>query len=594
MAWRAGLLLALAVAGLACDAAPHAGARRGSLAAAPGGGRRRLAAGTSQRCPPPSRDVLAARAKDNTLMYAVVSWAYGGLAGQLRMRLRPAARPPAARHSGDRPPLRAPAWALGFASRLPGPHASQMNQEQWDFGRNWLHYVKEAAIDYYLAVAADVPTSEALAAAGEPCVERIDTEAAQLGKGASWAKAWGLLARPGGEGLRGCAAVLPCTCIAHVSMLPRTCPHPGCCRAGVGPGGLAAHDVVKGGFSVCPPCTPACVPAAQLRACRPTAPLRRAGGLWVSGATCSHALWLQPHCRPSCRSPPPSPLPFNCRCSSWMQWRTGASTGWCQMPTWFGSRTQPPCLPSTPRQARAWVVGAGRLRTRCGASCACAGRPAVRRGLCLAPQRSSAPPGLFLYSNTLPLPPSPQTCSSATTAGSRAMRRATTASSARAPFISTSTRASRAGCGEGRRSGWDSLLRRADGEGPCLAGAPAWRGSPAGAALAGLCPLHFPAKRAPSLHHLLAQARTCCAAAPTPQLSSTPGPSFTASAARTTRHAGRGRGGEGQGNAGERRHSPGPHRVQSRPRRSLRLSGTPAPLHHPCPCACLRSCASTS
>ena len=56
-----------------------------------------------------------------------------------------------------------------------------MNEAQWDFGRNWLHHVKKAGIDYYLAVAADVVTSEALVAAGEPCVERIDEEAAKLG-----------------------------------------------------------------------------------------------------------------------------------------------------------------------------------------------------------------------------------------------------------------------------------------------------------------------------------------------------------------------------------------------------------------------------
>lgn len=57
----------------------------------------------------------------------------------------------------------------------------QMNEAQWDFGRNWLHHVKAAGIGYYLAVAADVPTSQALSAAGEPCVERIDDEAAKLG-----------------------------------------------------------------------------------------------------------------------------------------------------------------------------------------------------------------------------------------------------------------------------------------------------------------------------------------------------------------------------------------------------------------------------
>ncbi|PRW61069.1 hypothetical protein C2E21_0568 [Chlorella sorokiniana] len=126
MARRRGLLLALLYTAIACAAAPHAGPHRAGLPDdALQGGRRHLAAGT--RCPPVSRDVLAARAQNNTLMFAM------------------------------------------------------MNEAQWDFGRNWMHHVKKAGISYYLAVAADVPTSEALVAAGEPCVERIDEEADKLG-----------------------------------------------------------------------------------------------------------------------------------------------------------------------------------------------------------------------------------------------------------------------------------------------------------------------------------------------------------------------------------------------------------------------------
>jgi hypothetical protein len=79
------------------------------------------------RCPPLTQDVFSRRARNNTVMFAV------------------------------------------------------MNGEQFDFARNWLHHVKKAGIDYYVAVAADANASAQLAALGEPCVDRADEEVAKLG-----------------------------------------------------------------------------------------------------------------------------------------------------------------------------------------------------------------------------------------------------------------------------------------------------------------------------------------------------------------------------------------------------------------------------
>lgn len=60
---------------------------------------------------------------------------------------------------------------------------------QWDFGLNWLHYVKQSNISYYAVAATDVATSEALVALGEPCFERIDEEAQKLGEAAAgWSR----------------------------------------------------------------------------------------------------------------------------------------------------------------------------------------------------------------------------------------------------------------------------------------------------------------------------------------------------------------------------------------------------------------------
>lgn len=71
MARRCGLLLALLCTAIVCAAAPHAGPSRGNLLSdSLQDGRRHLAADT--RCPPASRDMLAARAQNNTLMFAMV------------------------------------------------------------------------------------------------------------------------------------------------------------------------------------------------------------------------------------------------------------------------------------------------------------------------------------------------------------------------------------------------------------------------------------------------------------------------------------------------------------------------------------------
>lgn len=88
-----------------------------------------------------------------------------------------------------------PSLTDSLACSAPPYPLAQMNEAQWDFGRNWLHHVKKAGIGYYIAVAADVPTSEALVAAGEPCVERIDNEAAKLGGCCRSVKYWLLLGK---------------------------------------------------------------------------------------------------------------------------------------------------------------------------------------------------------------------------------------------------------------------------------------------------------------------------------------------------------------------------------------------------------------
>jgi hypothetical protein len=57
-----------------------------------------------------------------------------------------------------------------------------MNAAQWDFAQNWLHHTKRAGIDYYVVAATDAQTSARLAALGEPCFDRIDEEVAKLGE----------------------------------------------------------------------------------------------------------------------------------------------------------------------------------------------------------------------------------------------------------------------------------------------------------------------------------------------------------------------------------------------------------------------------
>ncbi|PSC75627.1 Histone H2A [Micractinium conductrix] len=56
-----------------------------------------------------------------------------------------------------------------------------LNEAQLHFGWNWLHFVKQANMTYYVVAAADAATSAALAAAGEPCFEFFDEEAEALG-----------------------------------------------------------------------------------------------------------------------------------------------------------------------------------------------------------------------------------------------------------------------------------------------------------------------------------------------------------------------------------------------------------------------------
>lgn len=182
MARRGTLLLALLCTTIACAAAPHAGPHRGSLDGSLPSGLRHLAAGT--RCPPVSRDVLAARARDNTLMFAMVRLLHSAMyfAGILlpNTALQLDVHLPRAECGGASQLF--PSLTVSLPCSLcPTLPLEQMNEAQWDFGRNWLHHVKKAGIGYYIAVAADVPTSEALVAAGEPCVERIDNEAAKLG-----------------------------------------------------------------------------------------------------------------------------------------------------------------------------------------------------------------------------------------------------------------------------------------------------------------------------------------------------------------------------------------------------------------------------
>lgn len=142
----ASLVVVLVAAQAACSAAdPHGsqpGGRRAATRAAAGlvvgggggggsdGALRQLsqsAEAGGKRCPPLSKEILDKRARNNTVMLAV------------------------------------------------------MNEAQWDFGMNWRHHVGAAGVDYYVVAATDVPTSRRLAAMGEPCFERIDEETQKLG-----------------------------------------------------------------------------------------------------------------------------------------------------------------------------------------------------------------------------------------------------------------------------------------------------------------------------------------------------------------------------------------------------------------------------
>ena len=115
------------VAGTAAANATSAGASATATAPA--------AAGTG-RCPPLSRDIFAAAARDNYVMLAV------------------------------------------------------MNSEQWHFGANWLHHARAAGIDYYVVAAVDEGVSRRLAGLGERCFEFIDEEIPRLG---GWR--WGITRR---------------------------------------------------------------------------------------------------------------------------------------------------------------------------------------------------------------------------------------------------------------------------------------------------------------------------------------------------------------------------------------------------------------
>ncbi|KAI3429328.1 hypothetical protein D9Q98_005423 [Chlorella vulgaris] len=55
------------------------------------------------------------------------------------------------------------------------------NEKQWDFTLNWLEHLQAAEISYAVVAAADVLTSQRLAALGQACFEHIDDEIPKLG-----------------------------------------------------------------------------------------------------------------------------------------------------------------------------------------------------------------------------------------------------------------------------------------------------------------------------------------------------------------------------------------------------------------------------
>lgn len=83
--------------------------------------------GSGGLCPPLMRELLASRAKQNTIMFAVI------------------------------------------------------NEAQFDFARNWLHWVKKVGIDYYFVAATDANTSRRLIDMDEPCFDRVDEKVTALG-----------------------------------------------------------------------------------------------------------------------------------------------------------------------------------------------------------------------------------------------------------------------------------------------------------------------------------------------------------------------------------------------------------------------------
>jgi hypothetical protein len=136
-----------------------------------------------------------------------------------------AAQPPP---SGT-PAPRCPALSRELFMERAGPGGvamiAVMNTAQWDFGLNWLHHVRAAAIDYYVIAAADVVTSQRLTASGEPCFEWLDEEAPRLGerRACSWWTWWtcqSLSLGARGRGLHLAGAVLALHCSVRWSAMP--------------------------------------------------------------------------------------------------------------------------------------------------------------------------------------------------------------------------------------------------------------------------------------------------------------------------------------------------------------------------------------
>jgi hypothetical protein len=96
-----------------------------------------------------------------------------------------------------------------------------MNAAQWDFAQNWLHHTKRAGVDYYVVAATDAQTSERLAALGEPCFDRIDEEVAKLGEWCRWHSSGQLAVAAGGwRRLVGAAPPAPGCTMARLRHVP--------------------------------------------------------------------------------------------------------------------------------------------------------------------------------------------------------------------------------------------------------------------------------------------------------------------------------------------------------------------------------------